>query len=523
MKLKEDMQNPKDIPQLSSVSRRIATNTLLLYGRMILLLLVSLYTSRVVLNALGQSDFGIYSVIGSVVAMMTIFSGALTNAVSRFLTFELGKKQNQNFNKVFSTAVLVQILLILVLALVADPILVWYVNHHMDLPPDRMVAANWVLQCAVLVFFVNLLSVPYNSAIIAHEKMGAFAYISVLEGVLNLAIAISLQFAGFDKLILYAILMVLVKVLIRLIYGIYCRRHFPDTKVHFVWDAGLLKRIFKFTGWLALGNGMSVINTQGVNQLVNQFFGVTLNAATGLAAKVESSVSGFVNNFITAVNPQITKSYAAHDLQYMHELMCKGAKFSYIIIYFFALPIFLEAPSILDLWLKSNVPEYTVALVRITLASALFRSLGNTILTGINATGRVRNYQIAVSMAAFFAFPLSWLAFHYGAAPYVAFLILMAVDFIQIFVRLIVTRKDTGLTLRQFFNAVIWRVLKVTVIAALPPLMLHFFQSPSLWRTLEVCLLSFASVFAASYLFAATEGEKAFLHQKLQSLFHCKV
>ena len=510
----------KEPEQISKVSRRIATNTLLLYGRMIFLLLISLYTSRVVLNALGQSDFGIYNVVGGIVAMMAIISGALTNAVSRFLTFELGKTQGQQFNKVFSTAVLVQVMLILLLAIVAEPICIWYVNSPLDLPPDRMVAANWVLQCAVLTFFVNLLSVPYSGAIIAHERMGAFAYISVFEGIINLLIAVCISHTGLDKLILYAVLMVLVKVIIRLVNGIYCRRHFPETKFRFVWDTSLLKRIFKFTGWLALGNGMSVINTNGINLLINKFFGVTLNAATGLAAKVESSVSGFVNNFITAINPQITKSYAAGNIGYMHDLMCKGAKFSYLIIYFFALPIILEAPSILDIWLKGNVPDYTVALVRITLLSAMFKSLGNTVLTGINATGKVRNYQIAVSTVAFFAFPLSWLAFRMGAEPYVAFLILMGVDFTQIFVRLIVTRKDTGLTIRKFFNDVIWRILKVSIAAAIVPLVIWNIQEPSIWRTMEVCLVSFICVIAASYMFAATDGEKAFITNKISNILH---
>ncbi len=503
---------------ISSVSRRIAKNTLLLYGRMFLLLVVSLYTSRVVLDALGKIDYGVYNAIVSLVALTAIASGAISTAVSRFLAYELVNRDDRSFSRVFSTAVIVQLLLIALLLLIGEPIFYYYLNYKMSLPPDSLPIANFILQTAIFSFAVQLLSLPYNSAIIANEKISAFAYISILEAILNLAIAFAISFAESRQLFIYASLMFIVKLIIRFIYGIYCKKKLRAVKFFWCWDSELLKKIFSLTGWLSLGNGLGIINSQGINQLINKFFGVGLNTATALASKVESAVSSFVNNFITAIQPQITKSYASGDMSYMHELMCKGAKFSYIIVFFFSLPLILETDTVLSIWLKGEIPEYTSILLKITLISVLLRSLGSSIVQGINATAKVKNYQIAVSVVALLAFPLSWYCFSQGAEVYVAFIILAIIDFIQIFVRVIVSRKETQLGIYKYFKDVLLRIILLSIASIIIPLSIYYIQEASYLRFVEIGFSSCISVLLSAYYIASTDGEKAFFKKKIKDI-----
>ena len=315
--------------QISENNKRIAKNTLLLYVRMLFMMVVSLYTSRVILNALGVEDFGIYNVVGGVVTMFSIISSSLSSAISRFLTYELGKGNQTKLNKIFSASVSIQLLLSLIIVVLIESVGVWFMNVKMTIPESRMTAANWVLQFSIVTFVINLISVPYNAAIIAHEKMSAFAYISILEAVCKLAIALLIMVSSIDKLIFYAILMCAVAVVIRFIYGHYCKKNFAECTYHFHWDKDILKQMFGFAGWNFLGSGSFLLMTQGVNILMNMFFGVTLNAARGVANQVDNAVQQFVTNFTTAINPQITKSYATGNLSYMHQLVSAGSKYSF--------------------------------------------------------------------------------------------------------------------------------------------------------------------------------------------------
>lgn len=302
-------------------NKRIAKNTLLLYFRMLFLMAVSLYTSRVVLNALGVEDFGIYNVVGGVVAMFSVLSGSLSTAISRFITYELGKGNKENLNKIFSSAVTIQFGLAGIIILLAETIGIWFLNIKMNIPEVRMEAANWVFQFSILTFAINLISVPYNASIIAHEKMSAFAYISILEAVGKLTIAYLITISPIDKLIFYAILMCAVALVVRLTYGNYCKRHFSECTYHFSWDKLLLKQMFGFAGWNFIGASSAILRDQGGNVVINLFCGPTVNAARGIAFQVNNAVNQFVTNFMTALNPQITKSYASGDNEYMMTLI----------------------------------------------------------------------------------------------------------------------------------------------------------------------------------------------------------
>lgn len=418
-------------------NKRIARNTLLLYARTIVVMIISLFTSRVVLNTLGIENYGIYNVVGGVVAMFAVISGALTSSISRYITFELGKGHaSERLAVIFSTSVNIQIGIAILIAVVGELIGLWFIFNKMTIPPERITAAIWVLHCALLTFCINLISVPYNACIIAHEKMSAFAYVSLLEVALKLLVVYLLYLSPMDKLIAYACLLVLVSVVIRFVYGFYCKRHFDEATYHFIFDKRLTKEMTSFAGWNFLTNTCYIFNTQGVNLLINSFFGLTLNAARGIASQVDTAIMQFVNNFMTALNPQITKSYAAGEYESMNRLICRGAKFSFYLVLLFTLPVYLETEYILYLWLK-NVPENTAVFLRLTMISSMVSMIGNTGYVACMATGKIKKYVLILTTVGCLVFPLTWIAFKIGLpaeAAYVSYiLVYISVDVIRLF------------------------------------------------------------------------------------------
>ena len=330
-------------------NKRIAKNTIALYMRMFCSMVISLFTSRIILDSLGVDNFGIYNVVGGFVAMFALMSSALTNSISRFLTFELGKGDTEKLKRVFSTSLNVMFALSIVVLLVGETVGLWFLNYKVNIPIERMEAANLVYQLSIATFIMGLVSVPYNASIVSHEKMTAFAYIGIFEIAMKLVIVYTLYVSPFDKLKTYAILLFLLSLSIRLIYGIYCNRHFQETHYKFVFDKPLLRQMTGFAGWNFLAQGAYQLNGSGVNLLINIFFGVTLNAARGIAYQVNNAVCQFTSNFMVALTPQITKSYAAGELAEMHKLIFRGAKFSYFLTLFFLIPICVETEYILNL------------------------------------------------------------------------------------------------------------------------------------------------------------------------------
>ena len=415
----------------SSNNKRIAKNTLLLYIRMLFLMVVSLYTSRVVLNALGVEDFGIYNVVGGVVAMFSMLSGSLSAAITRFITYELGTGNRENLKKIFSSAVTIQIGLAVVIILLAEAVGVWFLNVKMNIPEERIVAANWVFQFSILTFSINLISVPYNASIIAHERMSAFAYISILEALGKLVIAFLITVSPMDRLIFYALLMCAVALLVRLVYGYYCKKHFEECTYHFLWDKELLKRMFGFAGWNFIGASSAVLRDQGGNVVINLFCGPVVNAARGIASQVNTAVHGFVSNFMTALNPQITKSYASGNRDYMMTLIFQGARLSFYMLLVLSLPIFVNTYYILTLWLKI-VPEHTASFVQLILLFGLSESISNPLITAMLATGKIRNYQLVVGGLQLMNLPVSYILLRIGLFPEIV--IVVAIILSQCFI-----------------------------------------------------------------------------------------
>ena len=474
--------------------RRIAKNTMLLYVRMFVLMLVGLYTSRVVLDALGETDYGIYSVVGGVVAMFTMISGALNSAVSRFIAFELGKGDLSRLNKVYCTSVNIQLVLALIVVLLAEPIGLWFIENKMTIAASRIPAATWVLHFSLLAFVVNLMSVPQMASITAHEKMSAYAYIGILDGLLRLGVAFLIVNSPIDKLVYYAILMAAVVVVVRITYGLYCRVKFQECRYRFIFDGPLAKEMFSFAGWNFIGVTSGVLRDHGGNILVNLFSGNSgpiLNAARGVAVQLNGAVQSFVTNFMTAVNPQITKSYAAGDKEYVFSLVGKSSRMAFYLLSLMAIPIIFNTELLLQVWLK-DVPDHAVLFVQLFLMFAMSEALSLPLITAMLATGKIRNYQLAVGGVQLLNIPLSYLFLKLGAKPEITVVVAIALSQVCLFVRLVMFNRASGFSVPDFIKDVYVNAMKVAMIASLLPLLLMYMLPEGLWWSvlnIAICLL----------------------------------
>ena len=488
-------------------TRKIAKNTLILYVRMLVLMLVGLYTSRVVLSALGENDFGIYDVVGGVVAMFTIISGSLNSAISRFITFEMGKSDPMRLNKVYSTAVTIQLILAVVVVLIAEPVGLWFVRNKMTIDPSRIQAAIWVLHFSLASFVINLMSVPQMASITAHEKMSAYAYIGTMEGLLRLAVAVLISRSSSDRLVLYSALMMVTVLMVRAAYGIYCRRNFPECRYRWVNDALLVKEMFTFAGWNFIGASSGVLRDQGGKILVNLFYGTAVNAARGVAMQLNGAVQGFVTNFMTAVNPQITKSYASGDQGYMYYLISKSSRMSYYLLFVLALPVLFNTGYILDIWLE-EVPAHSALFVQLFLIFTLSESLSNPLITAQLATGNIRNYQLVVGGLQLLNIPVSYAFLKAGAAPEVTVMVAIAISQICFFARLFMLKGMIGLPVGDFLKKVYMNVLGTTALSLAVPFVIHGFLPDTIWGVIISVTLCVISAGLSVLTFGLSRGER---------------
>jgi O-antigen/teichoic acid export membrane protein len=484
---------------------------------MIFTMVVTLFTSRVVLDVLGVENYGIYNVVAGFVSMFSFFTTSLSAAISRFLTYELGKGNQENLKNIFSTSVNVQLLLSLFVLLLAETAGLWFLNYKLNIPAERLYAANWVFQFAILSFIFNLISVPYNASIIAHEKMSAFAYISILEVTLKLVIVYMICISPFDKLISYSFLFALVALAIRVVYSMYCTRHFAECRHQFVMDRKLLSEMTGFAGWNLLGSGAYLFNTQGVNIITNLYFGVAFNAARGVATQVEGAIRMFVNSFTTALNPQITKSYAEGNMDYLYTLVCRGAKYSYLLMLFFAIPFIFESDTILQLWLK-EVPEHTSLFFRLSVLGTLFDVLGNSTAMACWATGKVKRYYIIVGTLGAMVFFISWLLFALGCPAYSSYLVFIVIYCVLVFVKARIIKGLMGFPMNMFLRQTIGRVVPVTLLCFAVTFIPWWACSDVLLRLVAVGLTSTISMLLFVYLFGLEKTEKQMVSRKLTEL-----
>ena len=505
----------------SSANKRIAKNTLVLYVRMLFTMGISLFTSRVILQTLGVEDYGISSVVGGVISMFTFINAAMVSSTQRYLNFELVRGDANQLRSVFSTSLQIHALIALAIIVLSETVGLWFLNEKLVIPEARMTAAMWVYQCSILSCAVSIMSTPYNAVIVAHEKMSAFAYISILDVSLKLLVVYLLVVLPFDKLIILAILNLLVQLFIRYIYTLYCHRHFPESYFQFWFNMTLFKEMFGFAGWSFWGNLAAILYTQGLNMMLNIFFGPIVNAARGIAVQVQSAVQQFVGGFQTALNPQITKNYASNNLPQMHSLMFRSARFSFLLLFFLSLPVLMETNFILTLWLKT-VPDDAVIFTQIMICISLIYTTANPCIIANQATGKVKIYQMVVGGILLLILPISYVVLKLGAPAYSVFIVHFCIESVAQFSRMYMLRKLIHLPLWQYMKNIYIPIVSTVAIAIILPLVVRMQFAEGWLRFLAVGFTCVLSVGASSYFIGFTKQERVFFLDKSLRLLRIK-
>lgn len=505
----------------SSANKRIAKNTLVLYVRMLFTMGISLFTSRVVLQTIGVEDYGISSVVGGVISMFTFINAAMVSSTQRYLNFELVRGDANQLRSVFSTSLQIHALIALAIIVLSETVGLWFLNEKLVIPEARMNAAMWVYQCSILSCAVSIMSTPYNAVIVAHEKMSAFAYISILDVSLKLLVVYLLVVLPFDKLIILSILTLLVQLFIRYIYTLYCHRHFPESYFQFRFNKTLFKEMFGFAGWSFWGNLAAILYTQGLNMMLNIFFGPIVNAARGIAVQVQSAVQQFVGGFQTALNPQITKNYASNNLPQMHSLMFRSARFSFLLLFFLSLPVLMETNFILTLWLKT-VPDDAVIFTQIMICISLIYTTANPCVIANQATGKVKIYQMVVGGILLLILPISYVVLKLGAPAYSVFIVHFCIESVAQFSRMYMLRNLIHLPLWQYMKNIYIPIVSTVAIAIILPLVVRMQVAEGWLRFLAVGFTCVLSVGASSYFIGFTKQERVFFLDKGLRLLRIK-
>ena len=489
-------------------NKRIVKNTMLLYIRMGVMMIISFFTARITLNALGVTDYGINNVVGGLVSMFSLISSSLSSSVSRFMTFGLGKGDKKELNKIFSTSINIHIILAIIVVIAIETIGIWFLNNKMVIPVERLTAAHWILQSSTLMFAIGLLSVPYNAAIIAHERMGVYAYFTLFDAFSRLAIIFAIKYYGGDKLILLAIISIIPTIIKQFYYWHYSKKKFEECTYHAVWDKRIFKEMFGFAGWNFIGCTAGLAKDQGVNIAINLFTNPAVNAARGIAMQIKNIIGQFISNFLVAISPQITKEYAAGNLKRMHTLIFKSTRFSYYLFLFLSLPILLEVETILYIWL-GQVPEHTVLFTRLVIILSLAEIISNALITAQNATGKIRNYQIVVGGILLLNFPISYLMLRMGYIPEVTVIVAIIISQVCLFARLSFLKNSIKLSLTFFLKRVYLNILIVSVAAIIPPYICHIFIDEQLARLIIVGFISMFTSGMAIYFIGCNQEERA--------------
>lgn len=502
----------------SEANKRIAKNTMLLYIRMGVMMLISFFTARITLNALGVTDYGINNVVGGLVSMFSLISSSLSSSVSRFMTFGLGKGDKKELNTIFSTSVNIHIILAVIVVIAIETIGIWFLDNKMTIPTERLTAAHWVLQSSTLMFAIGLLSVPYNAAIIAHEKMGVYAYFTLFDAFSRLAIIFAIKYYGGDKLILLAIISIIPTLIKQFYYWNYSKKHFEECTYHAVWDKRVFKEMFGFAGWNFIGASSAQMKDQGVNIAINIFTSPAVNAARGIAMQINVIVGQFIGNFMVAINPQITKEYAAGNYDRMHKLIFNGTRFSYFLFMFLSIPIIFEIETILYIWL-GQVPEHTVLFTRLALILSLSDIISNTLITAQLATGKIRNYQIIVGGTQMMNFPISYILLRMGVFPEITIIVAIFISQICLLERLLFLRKMVHLPSLRYFKEVYLNLIVVTVLSVAVPGILYFSIENEALRFFTVCISSVITSSAATYAIGLKSNERVIVVNKIRKSF----
>lgn len=499
-------------------NRRIAKNSFLLFIRMLFSMAVSLYTTRAILEILGIIDFGIYNVVGGVIIFFGFFIQTMSTTTSRFITNALGKEDNNTLHKVFCMSMNFHIGIALLTLIIGETIGLWFVLNKLTIPVDRIQATLWLYHASVLSTCISILNVPYNASIIAHENMGAFAYISILQVISKLIIVLILPYIQADRLIMFSILTISISIIIQIIYWQYSYRRYNETHFNWIWDKRIWKEMSGFTSWNITGDLAFICNTQGLNILLNMFFGPVVNAARGISVQVESVITQFIGNFQTAITPQITKSYAAKDINQTKHLVLKASKFCFFLMMIIAIPAFLEIEYILALWLK-NVPAHAIAFAKFSIIILFFECLSRPLHLAIYATGMVKTYQQLQSSIYLTFLPISYLLLKFfHSSPESIISILTFFKFIILIVRLERVKNLIYLTKTEYLKEVISPAFLCFIPSFILPLIIISTMHTSFLRCCLTCITSFISAIAFIYMKGLTSSEREFINSQIHKI-----
>jgi O-antigen/teichoic acid export membrane protein len=462
---------------------RVMRNTALLYFRMALMMCINLYTSRVVLQVLGVEDYGIFYVVWGLAYILNFINSSMTASTQRFLNFELGTGNKQRLHEIFITSVHIHFIISLLLILLSETGGIWFLTEKMVIPDERRTAAMWCFQLSIVTAVAEVMSCPYQSVIIAREKMSAFAYISILDAFLKLAIVGMLLLTGYDRLIVYAILYTCEKLLIRMVYNLYCKRHFEESRYRWFYEKDLFRKMLFFAGWSTLGNLSYVLYTQGLNMLLNVFFGPIANAAQAAASQAKNAVSQFSRNFQVAINPQITKSYAAEQLQEMHLLIFRGSRLTFCLLLMLCLPLAVEAPMVLNLWLKV-VPEGTAVFLRLLLVVLIVDQMSSPLVAAIAATGNIKKYQIFSNGIKIFIVPAAYVVLKMGGAPWTVFVVYLLISVLAYIVTIRIVLPQIRMSMKDYALHVLKPCLFVLFFSLIAPTIMIQLTDMSIWLSL---------------------------------------
>ena len=496
-----------------SNNKRIAKNTLLLYFRMILMMLIGLYTSRVILHALGASDLGIYNVVGGVVATFGVINNTMATGSMRFIATAIGK--GENVQETFSAVFLIHCAIAVLTFILLESVGLWFLWNKLNIPADRMNAAFWVLQFSTISSMVLITQVPYNSCIIAHEKMGAFAYLSILDVIFKLGIAFSIRFFDGDKLILYGLLLLLQSLVMLLIYRIYSQKKFDECHYKKVKDRQLVRNILTFSGWNTVGSVAWILNTQGVGILFNMFYGTVINAAINISNQINDKVGSFVNNFQTASNPQIVKLYASGDIKEMFSLVVNTSRFSAYVYMALMIPLFVEMDVILKIWLSYGIPQYTLEFARIVLIQSLIIDMDRPFMKVLHATGKLKLYSITAGLCLLLPLPTDYLLLRYGIAPNIVYMVNIIPWVIEFIIIISLVKKYTSMGGAAFYLKFISIILLIFSISIVPSLILKQYIINEWIQIICVSALSWILLFSAVYRLGLNNHLRQVLKQKV--------
>jgi O-antigen/teichoic acid export membrane protein len=497
-------------------TERIAKNTLMLYFRQILIMLVSLYTVRVVLNTLGAEDYGIYNVAAGVVTMFGFLSNSMATATQRYLSFELGQGDFEQLKKVFNLSITIYVLIGIMILFLAETFGLWFVNHKLVIPENRMAAARWIYQFAILSFMFTMITAPYMASVIAHENMQVYAYVSIVEVFLKLVIVYCLRLFPVDKLMLYGVLMFAVTFINTGIYRFICTKKYDECRFRFYWNYALFKELTSYVGWNLFGTVSWMVKNQGINILLNIFFGPIVNAARAVAMQVSTAVNNFAQNFITAVRPQIVKSYASGNKEQMLRLVFLTTRAAFFLLLFFIVPLQLELALVLKLWLK-DVPEYVVAFTRILLINTFIDSMGSPLASALHATGKVKSFQVISGIIFIGNLPVSLVVLLLGFSAVSVQVIGVILSVIVFLVRLFVLARQIQFSIWYYIKSTLIPSITVCIIGSIIPVIFVWIYPEGVKRLFLTVITSTVSIMLTIFFLGISSPERLIVITKVKS------